>query len=43
MKFGVTPVMSRWPPPSLPILAACRDVAAPVMIRAAKTAQAMTR
>ena len=43
MKLGVTPEISRWPPPSLPILAACKAVAAPVMIRAAKTAHDMKR
>ena len=41
MKLGVTVVMSRWPPPSRPILAACKAVAVPVMIKAAKTAHDM--
>ena len=41
MKLGVTVVMSRWAPPSRPILAACKAVAAPVIIRAAKTAHDM--
>ncbi len=41
MKLGVTPVMSRWPPPTLPILAACNAVATPARISAANTAHDM--
>ena len=39
MKLGVAPIMSRWPPPSRPILAACNAVANPLIISAEETAQ----
>ena len=38
MKLGVAPMMSTWPPPSRPILAACSAVPTPLIINAAKTA-----
>ena len=37
MKLGVTPVMRMWPPPSRPILAACKVMTIPTIIRAANT------
>ena len=38
MKLGVVPIMSTWPPPSRPILAACSAVPTPLIISTAKTA-----